>query len=112
MEFGCTNEKRGRYAVIAVRGELDAATAPQLRNELDDRVSEGEDQLVVDLCEVEFLDSAALGVLVGTLKQLRAYGGNLSLVCTQPRILHVFQITQLEEVFAIHDSVDAATSDA
>jgi len=43
--------------------------------------------------EVEFLDSAGLGVLVGGLKRVRAHDGSLDLVCTQERILKIFRIT-------------------
>ena len=50
-----------------------------------------------------------LGVLVGGLKRLRSHGGDLSLVCTQPRILKVFEITGLTTVFSIASSVDEAT---
>jgi len=60
---------------------------------------------------VDFLDSTGLGVLVGGLKRLRTNGGDLSLVCTQPRILKVFEITGLTSVFSIATSVDEATED-
>ncbi len=109
MEFGIANTKQGQYAVIAVRGEIDAATAPQLRQAIDELVSSGETQLVLDLQDVQFLDSSALSVLVAGLRQLQAEGGNLSLVCTKPRILQVFRITNLEEIFTIHDSLETAT---
>lgn len=109
MEFDSANTKRGRYAVLAVRGELDAFTAPQLRKEIDELIGNGEDQLVIDLQDVEFLDSSALSVLVSALRQVREAGGDLTLACSQPRLLQVFQITNLEEVFTIHDSLEAAT---
>lgn len=110
MEFGIDSTKQGQHAVIAVRGEIDAATAPQLRQLINEVVSGGEAELVIDLQEVQFLDSSALSVLVGGLRQLQAAGGTLSLVCTEPRILQVFQITNLEEVFTIYDSLEAATA--
>jgi anti-sigma B factor antagonist len=65
---------------------------------------------VIELEGVEFLDSTGLGVLVGGLKRLRSNDGELSLVCTQSRILKVFEITGLTTVFPIFDSVDAATA--
>ena len=104
-----TRDVRG-FSVIEVRGEIDVYTAPQLRNGLVDLVNKGRSQLVVDVDAVEFLDSTGLGVLVGGLKRARAIGGGLSVVCTQPRLLKVFAITGLSKVFAIHESVDAATS--
>ena len=57
---------------------------------------------------VDFLDSTGLGVLVGGLKRVRAHDGSLRLVCTQERILKIFDITGLDKVFGLHDSVSAA----
>jgi anti-sigma B factor antagonist len=77
-----------------------------------DLVSQGHRQIVVDLEGVDFLDSTGLGVLVGGLKRLRSHGGDLSLVCTQARILKVFEITGLTTVFAISPTVEEATATA
>ena len=105
--------KLGHYAkdgieVIDVRGEIDIYTAPRLRELLIDLVSKGSYQLVVNLENVGFLDSTGLGVLVGGLKRVRAHDGSLDLVCTQQRILKIFKITGLTEVFGIHQTVDQA----
>ena len=105
--------KLGHYAtegiaVIDVRGEIDISTAPPLRELLIDLVSQGSYQLVVNLDKVGFLDSTGLGVLVGGLRRVRAHDGSLDLVCTQPRILKIFRITGLTEVFGIYETVDQA----
>ena len=65
--------------------------------------------MVIDLDGVDFLDSTGLGVLVGGLKRVRSYDGDLTLVCTSPRILKVFELTRLTQVFKISASVDEAT---
>ena len=54
-----------------------------------------------------FLDSTALGVLVGALKRCREQGGELRLVVTEPRIVKIFEITGLTTVFRIVDSLAA-----
>ena len=105
--------KLGHYAqdgieVIDVQGEIDMYTAPRLRELLIDLVSQGSYQLVVNLDKVGFLDSTGLGVLVGGLKRVRAHDGSLDLVCTQQRILKIFRITGLTEVFGIYETVDQA----
>jgi anti-sigma B factor antagonist len=64
MDLGIDVTDRGDWAVLAVRGEIDVATAPQLREELLELVSAGRKQIVVDLSGVDFLDSTGLGVLV------------------------------------------------
>ena len=94
--------------VIDVQGEIDMYAAPRLRELLIDLVSTGSYQLVVNLDKVGFLDSTGLGVLVGGLKRVRAHDGSLDLVCTQQRILKIFRITGLTEVFGIYETVDQA----
>jgi anti-sigma B factor antagonist len=101
---------RNGFTVLSVRGEVDVYTAPRLREKLVELVSEGKYKIVVDLEGVDFLDSTGLGVLVGGLKRLRSHDGDLTLVCTQHRILKVFEITGLTKVFSIFDSVDAAVA--
>ncbi len=111
MDLGLDVAERDGWAVLSVTGEVDVYTAPRFREKLIELVSQGKHQIVVDLEGVDFLDSTGLGVLVGGLKRLRSHDGDLALVCTQNRILKVFEITGLTKVFSIHDSVDSAVAD-
>ncbi len=90
----------GHY-VIAVRGEIDLFTAPELKKVLTDAIEGGELRLVIDLSEVSFLDSTALGVLIGAVKRLRSRGGALALVNTDASIAKTFEITGLDQIFTI-----------
>ena len=111
MELGLeVDESRSPYTILAVKGEVDVYTAPRLREKLVELVSAGNLKIIVNLEGVDFLDSTGLGVLVGGLKRLRSNEGQLGLVCTQARILKVFEITGLTKVFDIYDSVDAAVA--
>jgi anti-sigma B factor antagonist len=94
--------------VIAVSGEIDVATAPQLRECLHRVIAQGEATVVLDLLRVSFLDSTALGVLVGALKRCRELGGDLHVVVADPRIVKIFEITGLTNVFTIADSLQDA----
>lgn len=104
-----TREEDGR-AIVAVGGEIDVYTAPKLRDQITELVSNGSYNLVIDLEAVEFLDSTGLGVLVGGLKKVRAHDGSLELICSQERLLKIFRITGLAKVFVIHDSVDPSVA--
>lgn len=111
MELGLeVDDSKQPYTVLAVKGEVDVYTAPRLREKLVELVSQGRHQIVVDLAGVDFLDSTGLGVLVGGLKRLRSHDGDLALVCTHQRILKVFEITGLTQVFSIFESVDEAVA--
>jgi anti-sigma B factor antagonist len=109
VDFALTvDDSHPPFTVVAVSGEVDVATAPDLRAKLLELVGEGKLRLVVDLEAVQFLDSTGLGVLVSAVKRARNDGGDLALICTHQHLLKVFEITGLETVFAIHDSLDAA----
>jgi anti-sigma B factor antagonist len=110
VDLSLSTRTEGDRTVVVVGGEIDVYTAPKLREQLIDLVSAGNYHIVVDMENVEFLDSTGLGVLVGGLKRVRAHDGSLRLVCTQERILKIFRITGLTKVFPIHASVDEAVS--
>ncbi len=90
-------------------GEIDLATAAQLREAVLDLIQNGSRQVVVDLRGVEFMDSTGLGVLVGALKRLREQEGDLVLVCTEGPVLKILTLTGLDRVFPIHRDVAEAT---
>ena len=110
MDLGLDSSERDGFSVLAVSGEVDVATVPRLREQLHSLVAAGNTRIIVDLDSVDFLDSTGLGVLVGALKRVRSHDGTLSLVCTQPRIRKVFEVTGLTKVFALFDSVDEAVA--
>jgi len=88
-------------AVVRLIGDLDPATASQLRTEFIDLVGHGVRTVTVDLGGLDFIDSTGLGVLVGGLKRLREHGGDLALRSPSASALKVFEITGLTKLFAI-----------
>jgi len=108
INFGVAETDRQGVPVLAIQGEVDVSTAPELRERLLALAERGTTTAVVDLSEVSFVDSTALGVLVSGVKRLRSAGGDLRLVVTQPRITKVFEITGLTDVFEIYSSADDA----
>lgn len=108
MDLSLATRAEGEHVVVEVVGEIDVYTAPKLREMFIDLVAQGSYHLVIDMEQVEFLDSTGLGVLVGGLKRVRAHDGTLRLVCAQERILKIFRVTGLTKVFPIHDSLAGA----
>lgn len=102
-----TTTENGSATVVAVTGELDVSTAPELEERLQQLIDGGSADLVVDLSAIDFLDSTGLGVMVKALKWAREAGGGLRVVATEERITKVFTITGLDEVMRLSDSVDA-----
>jgi anti-sigma B factor antagonist len=106
--FGILQRKLDtRTSVISVEGELDLATAPSLKWMLVDSLETASSRVVVDLSLATFMDSTALGVLVGVTKRLDA-DGRLAIVCTRPNVLKIFEISGLDGAFAIFPTLDEA----
>ena len=91
----------GDKQVLAVRGDLDLFTAPELKQVLAEAIEAGRVRIVIDLTESTFLDSTALGVLIGAVKRLRARDGALALVNVDENIAKTFEITGLDQIFTI-----------
>jgi len=90
--------------LIELEGEVDVYTAPQLKQQMIHQLESGTREVAVDLTKVDYLDSTALGVLIGGLKRMRERDGNLSLICPSARIKRVFEITGLDKIFDIYAS--------
>ncbi len=104
-EVTISQEQVGNAVVVRVSGELDVASAPELRIKLHELCSEKVGVLVVDLRDVTFLDSSALGVLVGALRRCRESDTQFKLLIDSPRIQKIFDITGLTSVFEITESL-------
>ena len=89
---------------VSVAGEVDLATAPELKEALGDVVSSGATGVVVDLSNATFIDSTTLGVLMGAVKRLHPVGGELVIACHDPNIRKIFEITLLDRVFPIYET--------
>ena len=102
----------GDRAVLRIDGDIDACTAPQLRERVRDLADNGTVHVIADLRGVGFLDSAGLGALVGARKELRGREGSLMLVADTGRIVRVLRITGLSDAFALHSCIlEAVTAD-
>jgi len=101
QEFAVDERFEDGTSVVTVAGEVDVATAPALRDCLDQSVRRGAGPVVVDLRRVTFIDSTGLGVLIGAHRSCADDGRELRLVIVEPRILKVFEITGLTDLFAI-----------
>ncbi len=87
-------------SLLSVEGDLDLASAPSLKWALADLQSAGRRHVVVDLAKVSFIDSTALGVLVGAQRGLDP-GVKLAIACAEENVLRIFELTGLDGMFEI-----------
>ncbi len=103
----------GKTQVFALHGSLDIATSPSLRAALLEAAEHEGHALVVDLSNLEFLDSTGLGALIGAHKRAGERHGTLRIVVGEGQILRLLRITGLLDVFHVYPNLDAAlTEDA
>lgn len=86
---------------------LDAAAAPALRAEIEASLDHSPDRVLIDLSQVEFIDSTGLGVLVMLLKRMNS-GGKIAVLGAKAPVRRLFQITRLDSLFALCDSDEDA----
>jgi anti-sigma B factor antagonist len=104
-------EDGGGTLVFKLRGSLDLATAPTVRAALTDATEKGSHHLIVDLTQLEFLDSTGLGVLIGAHRRAVERGGSFRLIVSDGPIARLLNITGLISVFAVYQSVADARQD-
>jgi len=110
MHLQVDTQRRDGYTVLQPQGEIDFATGPQLKDAITECLVAGDVNLVVDLLKVDFIESTGLGALIGGRRRAHGLKGSLTLVCTEDQMLKIFRITGLDKVFAIFDTVEAATA--
>lgn len=100
--FELSEESPGDGAhVICVRGEIHVTTAPRFAEHLTAAIESGRTAIVLDMTGVEFIDSTGLSVLLNGLRLVGKRRGRMALVCTNPTVLRLFQITNLDSTFDI-----------
>ena len=100
--------RRGGSEILAVTGDVDAHTAPQLREALDAVLADDARKIVVDLGNVDLLDSTGLGVILGTVSRLRGVGGTLRVACPHSHVRRVFEITGVTDFVGVDLTLDEA----
>jgi anti-sigma B factor antagonist len=100
--------EEGRPYTVEISGEIDVYTSPKVKDTIGELIDKGHYLLVINLEHVRYIDSTGLGVLIGALKRVREFGGSVALVCTNPQIKKIFDITGLVKIFGIYENEESA----
>ncbi|MEU8797560.1 STAS domain-containing protein [Spirillospora sp. NPDC048819] len=103
-----TTRPHGGRAVVRLRGELDIACSDDLRRQLNDARREHGEHLVLDLADLEFMDSGGLAVIVACYKAATAAGGGLVLAAPRPLIRRTLEITGLHRRIPVVPTLEDA----
>lgn len=88
-------------ALVPVSGELCARTAPALKRTLDALVHDGRRRIVLNMADVPHIDAAGMAVLIGSVRQMRSYGGLISLVNVSPDVMHALKVARLVDLIPV-----------
>lgn len=94
--------------VIDVHGEIHVSSAPAFAERLSSALDAGSMAIVIDLSGVAFIDSTGLSVLLNGLRQVAARKGSLAIVCPNPTVRRLFEVTGLNHTFLIYDDRESA----
>lgn len=101
------SEKDG-VVILKVKGELDALVAPQLKDRLLKMIDAEKRKFIIDFEELVHINSLAMGILRGRLKDIREKGGDVKLVKLNPHITTIFEMVGLDEIFEIYATEEEA----
>lgn len=99
------------FTTLSLKGRLDIASSASLKDDILRRVAQGKNQIILNLAQVDFINSSGLGTLVSILKEVRLAKGRLVLSNLASYVQEIFEITQLSNIFEIFVS-EADAQDA
>ena len=102
------SEQRQKTLIISLVGSLDALTADQAHGFIGAQLDGGQQRVVVDLSQVDFMSSAGIRVLLDMLKRSRGLGGDLRLAATQPGVQRTLEMSGMVRVLKVYPSVEEA----
>lgn len=100
------------HCLVTLAGEIDLAVVPDLVTELEYALSHLSPRLILDVNAVSFIDSSGLGALVRTRRKAQELGGDLALVGASEQMDELLALTNLDQLFGVHGSVDQAVAAA
>jgi anti-sigma B factor antagonist len=110
MSFTVRKDEAKGVVIIGVDGQLIVGNRHDLKKKVLDAMEEGERKFVVDFAATGYIDSSGLGVLVSLAKKVREAGGDLRLAGLNEDLRTLFELTKLDTLFTLMDTVEEAVA--
>ncbi len=94
--------------ILSIEGFLDAHTAPEFENAVQQEFDGGHKQIIVDCARLNYISSAGLGVFMSFIEEIREAGGDIKICGATPKVFQVFEILGFPALFDILPDVPAA----
>ncbi|MDE0267473.1 MAG: STAS domain-containing protein [Acidimicrobiaceae bacterium] len=106
MNISISCQEISPWTVLKVSGDLDVESSPEVRQAVIAEVASGARWIILDLSNVQFVDSLGIGVVVGALKRIRQRGGDMRLIRPESRIWRIFEICAINKIMLYSDNID------
>ncbi len=106
--MGFTTKRVGDVVVVAVEDQLIVGTRQQLKQKILDELGDDGQKFVIDFSGTGYIDSSGLGLLVTLSKKISEAGGALRLAALNQDLMSLFELTKLDTLLEIFDSVERA----
>ena len=102
-----SHENENGITQIVIKGRLDAVTAPQAEQLISEAVREENIRLLFNLCDLEYISSAGLGLILQTAKDVYDKGGQIVLCCSNKNVRVILESSQLSMAETVEAGIDA-----
>lgn len=102
--------QQGSATVVAVSGSVDPVTSKDLQKDLNAQLQQGRYKIVADFSAVNYMSSAGFRVLLGTLKDCRAQGGDFVLAAPQKNVVQLLEMSGFTSFLKVYPTVQEAAS--
>lgn len=101
-------DDRDGLVVLALKGNLDALTARELKPTIDELVSSKKTRIICDLQQLRLIDSSGVGAIVSLFKQVRMLGGDVKIAGLADQPKEIFRLLRLDRAFELYETVQDA----
>lgn len=110
MEIKTRTEKSA--VVISIKGKVDTVTAPELGRCLSEPIDKGENILILNMADLDYISSAGLRVILSEAKKLKAKQGDILLAGLQGAVKEIFEISGFSTIFKVFETEESALKQA
>ncbi|RVU84029.1 anti-sigma factor antagonist [Leucothrix sargassi] len=100
-------QENGITTAVIDETRLDASVAPEFMSEMDRIITSGNDQIIIDISKLSFMDSSSLGAMVSVLKKISATG-KMVIFGASGTVLELFKLTRMDRIFTLTNDLETA----
>ncbi len=106
-----TEDALGNVIILTPIGEVDIYTSPMLKKKIDSLIEHSKRRILIDLSQLEYIDSAGIGIIKSSLDQIHSCNGDIRLLFPTILVKRMLELTNVDKIAKIYDSKSDALED-